>query len=458
MRLRLRVVAVIVLAFFIGSIFEPIVAYAKNTPDWWPYWETAKHRKDCPVDDGTHWHAKYCNCWFPLGWAFEPILYKSEKDWRNSQWERYWKWWSRIRMNYDAMIKTKTDEVINFSEAEKILQQSDTLLRAAHALSVDGNFDSAFDVYFPNYVNFAPAEVEELRLLTQWIALETEWIKTIAKSGQNYATEQKELERLNKLLWENKNAIATADDVLAEIIGFGLGGAAQWILDAFKTMLDAMKNIEQFLDQIKEALGPIVTAVENLVKTMQDVANQIKDKINGIKETINDALKNIPFGIGDKLADFVNNMINPDEIMGEFSDMLGNSVGDIIKNMTDSIKAIRDFDFESLGGDWIKLVKQVVETFQSWMSTIENILKGLDPLKAYKYGQTQALQAAGSMAGHMALVANRTDRELNGFVEIHLTAEHTRRTRKAAVRNNMVIAGKKAQSAPSGKKVKLGFN
>ena len=167
-KLLRKSVAILVLACLIGSIFEPVVANAKNiAPDWWPYWEVFGRGEKCPVDDGTKWKAKYCSCWMPLGWAFEPMKYATQKKWRNAQFERYWKWWSRIEMNYDAMIKTEEKEANYSSDADKLIQQGDALLRAAYALCVADNFDGAFAVYFPDYVDFVSAATEEMRLVQQ---------------------------------------------------------------------------------------------------------------------------------------------------------------------------------------------------------------------------------------------------------------------------------------------------
>ena len=107
MRKLSKLVAVIVLTCLISSILEPVIAYAKNTPDWWPYWEVAGYKDKCDKGETGKWNSKYCECWMPLGWATEPAKYGSQKDWRNYMWEGYWKWYSRIRMNYNAMIKTE---------------------------------------------------------------------------------------------------------------------------------------------------------------------------------------------------------------------------------------------------------------------------------------------------------------------------------------------------------------
>jgi len=231
LRLRFsKLAAIIVLTCLIGSLFEPVIAYAKGTPSWWPYWEVFGDRTKCPVDDGTKWHAKYCGCWMPLGWAFEPIKYSSDDDdkpsqkqWRNAQFERYWKWWSRIEMNYDAMIKTVESEANYGSKSDNAMRQGDTLLRAANALCVADNFDSAFNIYFPDYVNFVAASVEEAKLLSQWINLESAWILNLNSYGRSYNSEQEELQKLQELLWENEKAIGKAEDVIKQIIGFKLG-------------------------------------------------------------------------------------------------------------------------------------------------------------------------------------------------------------------------------------------
>ena len=458
--MRRRLIAILVLTCLLSSLFEPVVANAKNiAPDWWPYWEVFGKKDKCPVDDGTKWHAKYCSCWMPLGWAFEPIKYTSQKKWRNAQFERFWKWWSRIELNYDSMIRTEESEAKYSSDSDKIMQQSDALLKAANALCVADNFDNAFAVYFPDYVDFVSASVEELRLVQQWINLENAWVISLARYGQSREAEQKELDELYKLIWENENAIAKAEDVIKQIIGFKLGGVVDFIFGQLQTLLGYFKNfnenIKKFFGDIGELLGPAIEKIQDIAKTMTNVMQQIQDKLNSIKTMISNTIGKLPL-FGEKLADYINERIDIEKIKKEFSGQL--SPENFIKPMKDMFKNLENFDVEDfLKGQWKDLIEKVL----SKLGAVGDILKelaSLDPLKAYKYGQTQALQAVGSQAAHMALVTNRTSRELAGFMEMQLTAEHTRVARKTAVRNNMIIAGNKAKTAKGNKKVKLGFN
>ncbi|MBR2209113.1 MAG: hypothetical protein IJ859_09945 [Synergistaceae bacterium] len=458
--MRRRLIAILVLTCLLSSLFEPVVANAKNiAPDWWPYWEVFGKKDKCPVDDGTKWHAKYCSCWMPLGWAFEPIKYTSQKKWRNAQFERFWKWWSRIELNYDSMIRTEESEAKYSSDSDKIMQQSDALLKAANALCVADNFDNAFAVYFPDYVDFVSASVEELRLVQQWINLENAWVISLARYGQSREAEQKELDELYKLIWENENAIAKAEDVIKQIIGFKLGGVVDFIFGQLQTLLGYFKNfnenIKKFFGDIGELLGPAIEKIQDIAKTMTDVMQQLQNKLDSIKTMISNTIGKLPL-FGEKLADYINERIDIEKIKKEFSGQL--SPENFIKPMKDMFKNLENFDVEDfLKGQWKDLIEKVL----SKLGAVGDILKelaSLDPLKAYKYGQTQALQAVGSQAAHMALVTNRTSRELAGFMEMQLTAEHTRVARKTAVRNNMIIAGNKAKTAKGNKKVKLGFN
>ena len=459
--LRLKkFIAVVVLTCLLSSIFEPVVAYAKNiAPDWWPYWEVFGKGTNCPVDDGTKWKAKYCSCWMPLGWAFEPMKYVTQKKWRNAQFERYWKWWSRIELNYDSMIRTEESEANYSSDADKIMQQSDALLKAANALCVADNFDSAFNVYFPDYVDFVSASVEELRLVQQWINLENAWVISLARYGKSHDAEQKELDELYKLIWENENAIAKAEDVIKQIIGFKLGGVVDFIFGQLTTLLgyfkDFDKNIKEFFGDIGTVLGPAIERFQELVKTMTDAMAQLQDKLNSIKTMISNTIGKLPL-FGEKLADYINDRLDIEKIKEQFSGAL--SPDKIMGQMLDMFKNLKDLNIEEfLKSKWNDLIQTVLGK----LGAVGDILKelaSLDPLKAYKYGQTQALQAVGSQAAHMALIANRTSRELAGFMEMQITAEHTRVSRKTAVRNNMIIAGNKAQTAKTSKKVKLGFN
>ena len=428
-------------------------ALAKKTPSWWPYWEVFGDRTKCPVDDGTKWHAKYCSCWMPLGWALEPITYKTEKQWRNSQFERYWKWWSRIRMNYNAMIATKEDEAKYSSDSDKLIQQGDVLLKAANALCVADNFDSAFNAYFPDYDDFVSASVEEVRLVQQWIDLENAWIINIGKYGKNYSTvEQKELEDLYQLIWKNEKAIATADDVLKEIIGFGLGGAADFIFKQLETLLNAFKKIDEYIEEIAGYLGEAIQGFQQIVETMTNVMDQLQSKLDNVKNVISSTIGKLPL-LGEKLADYINDHLDIEKIKEQFSGAL--STDKIMGPMLEALKQLKDFNVdEFLKGKWQDLIKSILGRFSVALDEIKSLI----PLKAYNYGQTQALQAVGSQAAHMALVANRTNRELAGLMEMQITAEHTKAARKSAARNNMVIAGKKAAAVIGGKKVKLGFN
>ncbi len=471
-RLRFKkLVAILLLICLVGSLVEPIAAFAdddeeeepkKSTPDWWPYWEVAKSRENCPVDDGTKWHAKYCSCWMPLGWTTKPIRYKSQKNWRSAQFERYWKWWSRIRMNYNAMIRTKEDEAKDTSAADNIIVNTDNLLRAAGALCVADNFDGSFNTYFPDYVVFMPAAVEEMRLLKQWVDLETAWIKGISASGAHQTAEANDLEELRKLLWENEKAIATAEDVLKEIIGFGLGGALDtilgWFTKAVQTLLDAVKNIEQFMAQILGVFAPIADKVKDAIESLTNVVDQVKDKLNDVKDKVKNFFGGmvswIP-GAEDLVNDYIDDNLDVDKLLGEFNDQLTRGVGNIINNMKDSIKQIANLE---IGGksleDWKKLIEDVMNKLgvaREWIEAIRN-------LKAYNYGQTQVLQAVGSQAAQMAMVANRTNREVSALMEMQITAANTKVSRRVAARNNMVLAGTKAKSvSSSGRKVKLGF-
>ncbi len=458
-KLLRKSVAILVLTCLISSLFEPLMAYAKNTPDWWPYWEVFGDRTKCPVDDETKWHAKYCSCWMPLGWAFEPIKYTTQKKWRNAQFERYWKWWSRIEMNYDAMIRTEESEAKYSSDADKIMEQSDALLRAANALCVADNFDSAFDVYFPDYVDFVSASVEEMRLLQQWINLENAWVISLAKYGKSRDAEQKELDELYKLIWENENAIAKAEDVIQQIIGFKLGGVVDFIFGQLTTLLRYLEkfneNILKFFGDIGQVIGPAIQKFKDIVENMTDVMQQLQDRLDSVKNFISNTIGKIPL-VGETIADYINKNLDINEIKNKFAGEL--SPGNIMGQMLDVFKNLKNLDIEEfLKGKW----KDLIETVLGKLGIAGDILKeiaSLDPLKAYKYGQTQALQAVGSQTAHMALIANRTSRELSGFMEMQLTAEHTRVSRKTAVRSNMIIAGNKAKTAKSTKKVRLGFN
>ena len=467
-RLRFKkFVAILILICLIGSILEPVVAFAddepkKGTPSWWPYWEVGHDRNSCPVDDGTSWHAKYCGCWMPLGWALKPIRYKSQKDWRNAQFERYWKWWSRIRMNYNAMIRTKEDQAKDTSAADKIIEDNDALLRAANALCVADNFDGSFNTYFPDYVVFTPAAVEEIRLLKQWVDLETAWLKSISASGKHHEAEVADLEELRKLIWENEKAIATAEDVLNEIIGFGLGGTLDtilgWFTNAVSTLLDAVKNIDQFMAQILGEFGPIVDTVKQAIESLTDVVDQVKDKLTDVKNTVKDIFGDlvswIP-GAKNAVRDYIDKNLDVDKLLGQFSDQLTKGMGDVIKQMEDSIKKISELKIGDKSiADWKNLIEEVMKQLgvaREWLEEIMN-------LKAYNYGQTQVLQAVGSQTAQMAMVANRTSREVSALMEMQITAANTKVSRKVAARNNMVIAGTKAKSVSSGgKRVKLGF-
>ena len=459
-----KFIALVILTCLISSVFEPIVAYAKNTPDWWPYWEVAGYKEKCDKGETGKWNSKYCECWMPLGWAAEPAKYSSDdakkpsqRQWRNFMWEGYWKWYSRIRMNYNAMIKTEEGEAVDTSTQDKIMKQSDELLRAANALCVASNFDGAFVNYFPDYTSFMSASVEDLRLLKQWIDLETAWIKSISLAGQNNSdVEQEELKKLNQLLWEHKRAIATADDVLKEIIGFGLGGATQWLLDALTTVLDGFKKIDEIIGQIKDMLKPILEPIEKLVETMTNVVDKIADSLEGIKDTIKDIFGGmvswIP-GAKDKVEEYIDENLDLKKIVEEFKKSF--NIKEITDNLVNAFKNLKDIKIGDKSiEDWKKLIDEITKKFQVAKEWLEELI----PLKAYNYGQTQVLQAAGSFAAHMAQTVNRTDRELAGFMETKLTAEHTKIARKTAVRKNMVIAGQKAMAAKGGKKIKLGFN
>ncbi len=461
LRLQFRkLVAVIILTCLMGSLFEPVIAYAKKTPSWWPYWEVFGDRTKCPVDDGTKWHAKYCGCWMPLGWAFEPMKYVTQKKWRNAQFERYWKWWSRIEMNYDAMIKTEESEANYSSDADNVMKQSDALLRAANALCVADDFDSAFNIYFPDYVNFVAASVEEAKLLSQWINLESAWVVSLNKYGKSSDAEQKELQKLHELLWKNEKAIGKAEDVIKQIIGFKLGGVVDFIFGQLTTLMgylrDFNKNIEQLFGSISDFLGPAIQRIQTIVTTMTDAVQQLQDKLDSIKSMISSTIGKLPL-FGEKLADYINDRIDIEKIKDQFTGALSPSkiIGPMI-SMFDNLKNLNIEEF--LKNKW----KDLISTVLGKLGAVGDILQelaSLDPLKAYNYGQTQVLQVAGSQSAHMALIANRTNRELAGFMEMQITAEHTKAARKTAVRSNMVIVGNKAQTAKgSNKKIKLGFN
>ncbi|MBQ6775581.1 MAG: hypothetical protein IJP53_03895 [Synergistaceae bacterium] len=444
-----RFVSVIVLACLIGSLFEPVIAYAK--PDWWPYWAVGGYRKKCDSQDAG-WGRKYCGCWMPLGWALEPSKYESQKEWRNAQWERYWKWWSRIRMNYNAMIRTKEDEAIDTAGIDRLIQRSDDLLRAVHALSVAGSFDAEFGAYFPDYDDFIPASVEEVRLLVQWIGLENAWVKSLNMSALNYEEEQKLRNKIHELIYENTKAIATAEDVLKEIIGFKIGGVLDKIVEGLKTILEYFRNIEQYIEKIVGDLAEMIKPIYEVIKKMTDFVNNIKDKINSIK----DKLKSLVGWMGSAVKKIIDNAFDADKILGQFAGDF--QIGDIFNKMKDMMKNLKNFKFdELLKNTWIGMIQKIIDIYKTALEKIDKVLNMLD-LRSYNYGQTQVLQAVGSQAAHMAVTMNRTNREISGFMEMRLTAEHTRIARKTAIRNNMVVAGNKATNANGGKKVKLGFN
>lgn len=461
-----KLVSILVLTCLIGSLVEPVVAFAadddkpkKSTPSWWPYWQTGGHRKNCLKSAGDKYGSQYCTCWWPLGWALEPIMYSSQKNWRNKQWERHWKWWSRIRMNYAAMIRTEVKDssknsAIDTSASDRILIDSDNILRAANALCVASDYDRAFDVYFPEYVNFIAASVEDIRLAKQWIDLETNWLICLNKSGNQMKSEEDKLATLRKLIWENDLAIAKVDDVIEQIIGLNPGGIVQSVLDFVKQALGYLGEIVHKVGELAGELQKIIQPIIDFVKQATTVVEQIKSKVNQIKDTVKNIASKIPL-VGDLLGKYIDENLDADKILGNLFG--GFNPVEMINNFEETLKKIAELK-DADTSDVLDLLKKIASALGlDKVGEYLGYLKGLLDLKAYNYGQTQVLQAVGSQSAHMALVANRTNRELNGFLEMQLTAEHTRVARQTAVRNNMVIAGKKAQSASSSRKVKLGF-
>ena len=454
MSLRFRLVAVIVLTCLISSLFEPVIAYAKKTPDWWPYWEVAKFRNKCVDGETGKYNTKYCGCIFPLGWATKPSTYSTQLKWRAAQWERYWKWWSRIRMNYNAMIRTEEDEAKDTSEADKIINESDALLRAANALCVADNFDGAFAVYFPDYTSFISAAEEEIRLLDQWITMETAWIKFVGNSGRNYdSIEAKNLEKLDELLWRHNRAIAKANDVLKEIAFIDFGEAVNAIFGMLEKALGFIKSIGDKIAEIKESIMEAMKPLTTLIEEMTNIVETLAEKLESIKERAKDAVGWLPFGLGDLAKEYIDSQLSSKDIIETFKN--GFDINQITDDLLKSLKNITNFNPDDNDkNSWLSMLKNVSKYFNVALEWLEKLI----PLKAYNYGQTQVLQVAGSHAAQMAMSVNRTNRELNGFMEMQLTAEHTRAARKAAARNNMVIAGNKAvANKKNGKKVKLGF-
>lgn len=461
-----KLVSILVLTCLIGSLVEPVVAFAadsdkpkKSTPSWWPYWQVGGYRKNCLKSAGDKWGSEYCTCWWPLGWAMEPIMYKSQKDWRNKQWERHWKWWSRIRMNYAAMIRTEVKDssknsAISTSASDQIMIDSDNVLRAANALCVAPNYDRAFDVYFPEYLNFIAAAVEDIRLTQQWIDLETNWVICLNKSGNQMKEEAENLNKLHKLIWENDLAIAKVDDVIEQIIGLNPGGIVQSVLDFVKKALGYIGDIVRKVGELAGELTKIIQPIIDFVKKATTVVQQIKDKVNQIKDRVKSIAEKIPL-VGDLLGKYIDENVDADKILGNLFGSF-NPLEMILK-FEETLKKLAELK-DADTSDVLDLLKKITSSLGlDKISDFLDKLKGLLDLKAYKYGQTQVLQAVGSQAAQMAMAANRTNRELNGFLEMQLTAEHTKVARQTAVRNNMVIAGKKAQTASSAKKVKLGF-
>lgn len=75
-----------------------------------------------------------------------------------------------------------------------------------------------------------------------------------------------------------------------------------------------------------------------------------------------------------------------------------------------------------------------------------------------KDGQTKGLIAVTSLANQAAVLIERNDQSVSGFLEVQTLAKQTKRARKQAVRNNVLIMAKKAVDvSKSSSSFNLGF-